>query len=115
MKKNVALILLSILTLTSCGKYTFENSSYDKGGIINYSKDEDMVLDGLDNEDVYKNLEVFEIYEPEFQSTLSTKVYEGKNGWYFYQYVNDTTVMYSKNKQVYQNEDMLSYLFSKDN
>jgi hypothetical protein len=104
MKKNIALILLSILTLTSCGKYTFENSSYDKGGIINYSKDEDMVLDGLDNEDVYKDLEVFEIYEPEFQTTLSTKVYEGKNGWYFYQHVNDTTVMYSKNKQLYQND-----------
>ena len=37
MKKNLALILLSILTLTSCSKYTFENVSYDKGGIKNYS------------------------------------------------------------------------------
>ena len=104
MKKNLALILLSILTLTSCSKYTFENVSYDKGGIKNYSLDEDMKLDGKDDEDVYKNLEVFEIYEPEFQLTLKTKVYEGKNGWYFYQHVNDTSVMYSKNKQLYQND-----------
>lgn len=104
MKKNLALILLSILTLTSCSKYTFENVSYDKGGIKNYSLDEDMTLDGKDDEDVYKDLEVFEIYEPEFQLTLKTKVYEGKNGWYFYQHVNDTSVMYSKNKQLYQND-----------
>ena len=104
MKKNIALILLSILTLTSCSKYTFENVSYDKGGIKNYSLDEDMKLDGKDDEDVYKDLEVFEIYEPEFQLTLKTKVYEGKNGWYFYQHVNDTSVMYSKNKQLYQND-----------
>lgn len=104
MKKNLALILLSLLTLTSCSKYTFENISYDKGGIKNYSLDEDMILDGKDDEDVYKNLEVFEIYEPEFQLTLKTKVYEGKNGWYFYQHVNDTSVMYSKNKQLYQND-----------
>ena len=90
MKKSTALILLSILTLTSCNKYTFENSSYDKGGIINYSKDEDMVLDGLDNEDVYKNLEVFEIYEPEFQTTLSTKVYEGKHSSGFTLICNST-------------------------
>lgn len=104
MKKNLSLILLSLLTLTSCSKYTFENVSYDKGGIINYSLDEDMTLDGKDDEDVYKNLEVFEIYEPEFQLTLKTKIYEGKNGWYFYQHVNDTSVMYSKNKQLYQND-----------
>ena len=104
MKKNIALILLSILTLTSCSKYTFENVYYDKGGIKNYSLDEDMKLDGKDDEDVYKDLEVFEIYEPEFQLTLKTKVYEGKNGWYFYQHVNDTSVMYSKNKQLYQND-----------
>ena len=107
MKKNkVLFILLSSLVLAGCngGDYTFSNISYDKGGIINYQHDSNMTFDGKGTEDVYKNLETFEIYEPESKVTMKTKVHEGVNGWYFLSEVNDTSVMYSKNKQVYQND-----------
>ena len=105
MKKNIiSLVLLSLISLTGCSSYEFTNVSYDKGGIIDYEMDSDMTLDGKAEESVYQNLESFDIYEPEYKLTLKTKVHEGKNGWYFYQEINDPSVMYSKNKQLYQND-----------
>lgn len=104
-KVNLVLLSFSVLTiLSSCNSYTFSNIEYPEGGIVDYLLDEDMVLDGKADEQVYNDLEIFEIYEPENKLTLKTKVYEGKNGWYFYQEVDDTSVMFSKNKQVYQND-----------
>lgn len=101
--KKIGLLLLLPL-LISCGGYSFENSSYEAGGIDTFARDSDMVIDGKANETNYDNSETFEIYEPEYQITMKTKVYTGKNGWYFYNELNDTTVMHSKSKQLYQND-----------
>ena len=106
MKKILSLVLLSGLALlNSCTeKYEFENVYYPDGSIVNYKMDDDMTLDGRNLENNYSGLSKFEFYEPENDVTMSTYVYYGENGWYFYSYVNDTSVMYSSNKQLYQND-----------
>ena len=64
MKKSVILSLFSLIFLTSCGSsYTFETPSIEHGGLFNYVHDKNMILDGKNDEEVYKNLEKFEIYE----------------------------------------------------
>lgn len=107
MKKNTLISLLFLAPLLfgcATSGYTFENSSFDPGGIDNYLRDSDMILDGKAEESHYSNLEFFEFYEPENKVTMKTKVYPGQNGWYFYCEVNDTTVLYSDSKQLYQND-----------
>lgn len=106
MKKSVVLSLLSLLLLTSCGNndYTFSNSSFEEGDLFNYVHDEGMILDGKGDEEVYKNLESFDIYEPEYNLTVSTKTYFGENGFYFYVFSNDTSVYVNKEFDIFAND-----------
>ena len=106
MKKSVVLSLLSLILLTSCGNgdYTISNPPFEEGGLFNYVHDEGMVLDGKGDEEVYKNLESFDIYEPEFDVTVSTKTYFGKNGFYFITQSNDTSVYLNKEFDIFAND-----------
>lgn len=108
MKKKLLFIpLMLVSVLTSCGlrnDYHFKNTEYPQGGIKNYEYDEDMVIDGIGDETNYVGLEWFTIYEPEYDVTLKTRTYFGKNGFYFYTYVNDTSVFYNKTFDPYAND-----------
>ena len=105
-KKHLFISLISFLLL-SCGKsssYSFKNIDYPVGGISNYLEDEDMLVDGLGNESHYEGLEELEIYEPLNKVTLKSKVYLGVHGMYFYNYVDDHSVFYSDELQIYAND-----------
>ena len=109
MKKRLVLLTGLLALLVSCnnGKvstYTFTNVDYPEGSISHYLEDDDMVVDGFDNESHYQNLDVLEIYEPENQVTLNSKVYFGQHGFYFYNYVDDKSVYYSDELPIYAND-----------
>ena len=110
MKKLLSLVLILVVLCSCGGSYSFENIYYPDGSIIDYVMDDDMVLDGKNLEGHYKGLSSFDIYDPENDVTMSTYIYYGENGWYFYSYVNDKSVMYSENKQLYQNDGIELHL-----
>ena len=110
MKKLLSLVLILVVLCSCGGSYSFENIYYPDGSIVDYVMDDDMVLDGKNLEGHYKGLSSFDIYDPENDVTMSTYIYYGENGWYFYSYVNDKSIMYSENKQLYQN-DGLNYIY----
>ena len=59
MKKNVFL-LLPLLLISSCSlknNYDYINEEFDNGKLFTLSEDEDMVVDGIEDNN-YKNLEV---------------------------------------------------------
>ena len=108
MKKKILLIPTFLLLLTGCGlnnDYNFENKKYPEGSLTHYLKDDDMVVDGLEDEH-YKNCEKFTIYEPEYNITFTTQTYFGEHGLYFYCHLNDTTVYYNRyeNAEPYNND-----------
>lgn len=108
-RNKMCMILISIISLSGCSglinNYSFSNEEFSEGGLIDYSYDKDMVVDGLED-DNYQNSEVLEIYDPEYDITLSTKTYFGENGLYFYCYCNDSTVFYNRyeNAEPYNND-----------
>lgn len=104
MRKNIFLISSLCLLLTSCNPYNFNNVSYDKGAIWPYEKDTDMVIDGLDNDLNYNNLETFDIYEPEHGVTLKTKTYLGEKGIYLYCETDDKSIFFNKEYDLYAND-----------
>ena len=114
MKKNVFL-LLPLLLISSCSlknNYDYINEEFDNGKLFTLSEDEDMVVDGIEDNN-YKNLEVIEIYEPEYDITFTTKTYFGINGFYIFSKVlNDTTVFYNKYENVdpYRNDGVEIHL-----
>ena len=74
MKKSVFL-LLPLLLISSCSlknNYDYINEEFDSGELFTLTEDEDMVVDGIEDNN-YKNLEVIEIYEPEYDITFTTK------------------------------------------
>lgn len=114
MKKKLFFII-PIFLLSSCSvsnNYSYENKEYEAGGILNLTTDEDMIIDGLEDEN-YKNLEPVTIFEPEYEITFTTRTYFGKNGFYILSEVkNDTTVFYNKyeNAEPYRNDSVEIHL-----
>lgn len=105
MKKNIFIPLLGALLLTSCGSnYTFDVPTFNEGTLFDFVLDEGMTLDGLGNESVYQDLEVFEIYEPEYQVTVSTKTYFGEKGFYIFASSDDKNVYANKDFDIFNND-----------
>ena len=105
MKKSVILSLFSLILLTSCGSsYTFETPSIEHGGLFNYVHDENMILDGKNDEEVYKNLEKFEIYEPQYGVSVSTQTYFGENGFYIYSHSDDKNIFANTEFDIFAND-----------
>ena len=105
MKKYLALSLLSLITLTSCGSnYKFDLPSFEEGELFTYVHDENMILDGKDTEEIYSSLETFDIYEPQFGVTVSTKTYFGKNGFYIYAHSDDKNVYANTEFDIFAND-----------
>ncbi len=104
-----AIVLIGLVTLlASCNsaksRYSFSNVEYPEGTISHYMEDDDMIVDGHDDESHYKGLDEIVIFEPDNKVTLKSKVYFGKNGFYFFNYVDDHSVFYSDELDIYSND-----------